>query len=119
MKLVILALSMVATTVVAMNNSNAVCKDPYAEASMFLLLRDVYNCNNYAYHAGCQQMKASLRLYHNGLCGNPSDNGMQKLCNVADDELNVANFIEQLMQDHSADEECAKNCALILYEANK
>lgn len=103
----------------AMNNSSAICKDPYAESRMVLLLRDVMVCNNYAYHAGCQQMKATLSSYHEGLCEIPSDNTMQKLCNVAKDELNVANFIEQLIQDHDADEECAKNCALILYEPNK
>ena len=49
-----------------------VCEDPFAEAKMFLLLRDDTVCNHYAEHPGCQQLKARLSLYHN-LCNNPRD----------------------------------------------
>jgi hypothetical protein len=123
MKIMILALSMITMSAVAMNictNSSFViksnvCEDPFAEAKMFLLLRDVTVCNHYAEHPGCQQLKASLSLYHANLCNNPSDWAMQDICDTAKVEL-FEKTKKQLIEDHNACEETAKKCALLLLQ---
>ena len=116
MKIMIFVLLMIVAPALAMNNS-VVCKNPYAETSMFSLLRDVAVCNN-AEHAGCRQMRASLHLFYDALCPKPSDCGMDIICKVVKNELSYPSdtFARQLMIDHDANEEEAKKCALILLE---
>lgn len=119
MKLMILVLSMIVAPVIAMNNTNDICKNPYAESSMFLLWRDVVVCNNYVEHKGCQQLKASLQLYTSSdLCSDPSESAMQNLCGMAKSELSIhiPDFVEQLIVDHKIREDRAVEFAEGLIE---
>lgn len=110
MKLMILTLSLIALNGFAMNNSVIVHEDILAaEASMFLLVRDVAICN-YADHAGCQQMKAKLQRLQGALCTPPLNCPMRILCSSANVQLTYS----QLLQDHEAVVEDAMKCMKLL-----